>query len=95
MEENSKASAIFNHPAEWLKKPLLDRLEEIRKLNCTGPCGQSSSVISKRTCENQTLLEAITLIKNDTTLLGKDKTNLERLNVLDELSALDQELGFY
>jgi hypothetical protein len=83
MEENSKASTIFNHPTEWLKKPLLDRLEEIRKLNCTGPC------------ENQTLLEAIALIKNDTTLLGKDKTNLERLNVLDELSALDQELGFY
>lgn len=54
---------IYENPQEWLKKPLLERLEEIRKLNCTGPCGQSNSTMSKRTCEDQTLLEVIEMLK--------------------------------
>ena len=54
---------IYNNPQEWLKKPLVDRLEELRKLNCTGPCGQSNSIFCKRDCENATLKEAIELIK--------------------------------
>jgi hypothetical protein len=56
-------NTIYNNPAEWLKKPLVDRLEELRKINCTGPCGQSHSSFCKRDCENATLIEAIKLIK--------------------------------
>ena len=51
----SMKNTIYNHPTEWLKKPL----------SCPGASGQSSNVLNKRTCENQTLLEAIALIKND------------------------------
>ena len=26
-------NSIYNNPQEWLKKPLINRLEELRKLN--------------------------------------------------------------
>jgi len=53
---------MYNNPQEWLKKPLVFRLEELRKVNCTGPCGQSMFTMNKRSSENQTLTEAIRLI---------------------------------
>jgi hypothetical protein len=53
---------MYNNPQEWLKKPLVIRLEELRKANCTGPCGQSMFTMNKRSSENQTLTEAIELI---------------------------------
>lgn len=53
---------MYNNPQEWLKKPLMVRLEELRKENCTGPCGQSMFTMNKRHSENQTLIEAISLI---------------------------------
>jgi hypothetical protein len=62
---------MYNNPQEWLKKPLLVRLEELRKENCTGPCGQSNSTMSKRTCESQTLIETMALIATIKDLLEK------------------------
>jgi len=49
-------------PIKWEQAPLVDKLEELRKHYCTGPCGQSSSVISNRSTTNKTLREAIETI---------------------------------
>lgn len=54
---------IYNNPIEWLKQPLIKRLEELRKINCTGPCGQSHSTFCKRICEDTTIKETIEILK--------------------------------
>ena len=61
---------MYNNPQEWLKKPLMVRLEELRIENCTGPCGQSMFTMNKRTSESQTLIEAMTLISTLKAVLG-------------------------
>ena len=53
---------MYNNPQEWLKKPIMVRLEELRQANCTGSCGQYMFTMNKRHSENQTLIEAISLI---------------------------------
>lgn len=49
----------------WNKMPLSDRLEELRKYHCTGPCGQWSCVMTTREELNKALGEAITLAYDD------------------------------
>lgn len=43
----------------WLDQSLTYRLDELRKHYCTGPCGQSSSVMSTREATDRTLRDAI------------------------------------
>lgn len=44
---------------KWDKLPLVERLEALRLHYCTGPCGQSSSVLTTRSVTNIALKEAI------------------------------------
>jgi len=45
-------------PVTWAAMPLVDRLELLRKWHCTGPCGQSASVIGTRASLDVTIREA-------------------------------------
>lgn len=45
--------------AKWDSLPLVDRLEALRLHYCTGPCGQSHSVLATRSATNIALKEAI------------------------------------
>ena len=56
---------MCNNSQEWLRKPLVFRLEELRQENCFDSCEQSNSTINKRSSENQTLIEAINFIENN------------------------------
>jgi hypothetical protein len=46
-------------PLRWGKMSLVERLEALRKHYCTGPCGQSHSVLATRSATNIALKEAI------------------------------------
>lgn len=73
---------MYNNPQEWLKKPLMVRLEELRQANCTGPCGQSMFTMNKRHSENQTLIETMSLLslvcKNYENVIGEYNTKISR-----------------
>ena len=44
-------------PQAWESMSLTDRLEAMRRWHCTGPCGQSSSVLGTRVTLNKTIYE--------------------------------------
>ena len=44
---------------KWAQLPLPERLEELRKYYCTGPCGQSSATTATRAATGAALREAI------------------------------------
>lgn len=46
-------------PLKWDKLTLVERLEALRIHYCTGPCGQSMSVMATRSATNIALKEAI------------------------------------
>jgi hypothetical protein len=46
-------------PAAWDRLTLLARIEYIRRHLCTGPCGQSSQVLTQRERINIALLEVL------------------------------------
>jgi hypothetical protein len=46
-------------PQKWDKLSLVERLEALRLHYCTGPCGQSMSVMMTRSATNIALKEAI------------------------------------
>ena len=46
-------------PAVWRELPLDKQLEELRRFHCTGPCGQSSSVLANRAALYNALTDAI------------------------------------
>jgi hypothetical protein len=50
-------------PAAWEAMPLVDRLEAMRKWHCTGPCGQSASVLGTRGALDRTIREAQRVIR--------------------------------
>ena len=45
--------------AKWDRLSLVERLEALRLHYCTGPCGQSMSVMATRSATNIALKEAI------------------------------------
>lgn len=47
---------------KWDKLPLVERLEALRLHYCTGPCGQSMSVMATRSATNTALKEAMMVI---------------------------------
>lgn len=47
---------------KWDKLPLVERLEALRLHYCTGPCGQSMSVMATRSATNKALKEAMMVI---------------------------------
>lgn len=49
-------------PLKWKELPLMDKLEALRKHYCTGPCGQSSGVLTTRSATNAALREAMMVI---------------------------------
>lgn len=55
-------------PAKWQAMPLVERLEAMRKWHCTGPCGQSSSVMGTRSALDATLREAVETVNTDDTI---------------------------
>lgn len=55
----TKFVSLGRNPIEWMAQPLLLRLERLRVHYCTGPCGQSSTVLNERSGADQTLREAI------------------------------------
>ncbi len=59
-----------NDPAAWRAMPLGDQLEFLRKWYCTGPCGQSNSVLAARESLNAALKAARTAIASTTDLLA-------------------------
>ena len=52
-------SKWITDPRGWDALPLADRLELLRKHYCTGPCGQSHSVLATRAATSKTLREAV------------------------------------
>ena len=46
-------------PLKWDRLSLVERLEALRLHYCTGPCGQSMSVMATRSATNIALKEAI------------------------------------
>ncbi len=46
-------------PAAWAARSLAERLEALREHYCTGPCGQSSSVMATRSAADGAFREAI------------------------------------
>jgi hypothetical protein len=46
-------------PQKWDKLSLVERLEALRLHYCTGPCGQSMTVMMTRSATNIALKEAI------------------------------------
>lgn len=55
----------LSNPTAWNELPLTDKLEALRKHYCTGPCGQSSSVLATREATNRALKEAIEKLKEE------------------------------
>ena len=49
-------------PLKWDKLTLVERLEALRIHYCTGPCGQSMSVMATRSATDFTLREVIMMI---------------------------------
>lgn len=47
---------------KWDELPLINKLEALRLHYCTGPCGQSSSVMATRSATNAALREAMMTI---------------------------------
>jgi hypothetical protein len=63
----------IKEPLKWRELPLVEKLEALRKHYCTGPCGQSMSVMMTRSATNIALKEAIMTINlwkplDDTTI---------------------------
>lgn len=52
----------INNPTEWRNKKLSDQAEYLRKYHCTGPCGQSSQVMSDRSILESFLKEVKKLL---------------------------------
>jgi hypothetical protein len=50
-------------PAKWNTRPLAEQLEMLRKFYCTGPCGQSASVLGTRGALDRTIREAQRVIR--------------------------------
>lgn len=46
-------------PTAWAEMTLVERLEALRKYHCSGPCGQSSSVLGTRSALDTAIKEAI------------------------------------
>jgi len=51
-------------PIKWNQLTLVEKLELLRKHYCTGPCGQSCSIITTRSETNKVLLEVIKILKD-------------------------------
>ena len=49
-------------PLKWRELPLIEKLEALRIHYCTGPCGQSSSVMATRSATDFAFKEAIMII---------------------------------
>jgi hypothetical protein len=47
---------------KWDGLPLMEKLEALRLHYCTGPCGQSMSVMATRSATNKALKEAMMVI---------------------------------
>lgn len=49
----------IKEPLRWQGLPLVEKLEALRLHYCTGPCGQSMSVMATRSATNKALEDAI------------------------------------
>ena len=56
-------------PLKWDRLSLVERLEALRIHYCTGPCGQSMSVMSTRSATDKALKDAI----NELTIIDGNK----------------------
>lgn len=60
-------------PLRWNKMCLLEKISNLRKFYCTGPCGQSSTVMKNRAVLEEVLNELSTLIAK--LMINNDKQN--------------------
>lgn len=62
----------LKNPDKWNKRSLVEKLELLRKHYCTGPCGQSNSVLTTREETNKVFKEVINLLTMDKPSLTVD-----------------------
>jgi len=55
---------------KWKEIPLVEKLEALRLHYCTGPCGQSSSILATRSATDSALKEAMKTIDSLSRLSG-------------------------
>ena len=85
----------MHDPKSWQARPFRDQLEALRNHYCTGPCGQSMSVMTTRDELNRALKKASELQAENTTLRHeRDHAEQQQYPVENErIAELEKQLA--